>query len=344
MGHGDDVLTLHELSLSGGAELRSGSGNDRVMLFDVELGGDLFIRTRADADQAHIYDSFVEGDVTIFCGRGADVVNLDGNTFAGDVLVATRRGRDSIATARNSSPWGLSLDAGPGVNLTTVDGTIRAKYDFANGDGGWQTGFADYADYTAVHGQTPEEYYGIEAGIRSLPVELDRAATGMYLSGDNLSDDLVMFLKRRLSMADGLVPGRTYDAAFSIIFASRIPSGLIGAGGAPAESVWMKAGITVEEPQAVNTVGNDWRLNINTGNQSGDGPGAAVIGNIVNGRNWDASEARRYHIVRNSATGTARMTVGDDGQLWLFIGTDSGFMGTTAIYYLSVDVTLTPVS
>jgi hypothetical protein len=32
-----------------------------------------------------------------------------------------------------------------------------------------------------------------------------------------------------------------------------------------------------------------------------------------------------------------------DGRLWVVIGTDSGFEGTTEIYYLNGTITLTPI-
>jgi hypothetical protein len=50
----------------------------------------------------------------------------------------------------------------------------------------------------------------LEAGIRPLPAELGIEGTGYYLQGMNHSDDLFMFLKRRLGTDDGVVPGQEY--------------------------------------------------------------------------------------------------------------------------------------
>ncbi len=37
------------------------------------------------------------------------------------------------------------------------------------------------------------------------------------------------------------------------------------------------------------------------------------------------------------------VTTGDDGGLWLIVGTDSGFEGETRLYYTTIEVTLTPL-
>ena len=57
----------------------------------------------------------------------------------------------------------------------------------------------------------------------------------------NLPDDLFMFLKRRLGTDDGIVPGQKYRITYTMVFASSAPSGAAGIGGAPGESVFIKA-------------------------------------------------------------------------------------------------------
>ena len=38
------------------------------------------------------------------------------------------------------------------------------------------------------------------------------------------------------------------------------------------------------------------------------------------------------------------VTASDDGELWLLVGTDSGFEGLTGMYYQEIHVTLQPVA
>ena len=41
---------------------------------------------------------------------------------------------------------------------------------------------------------------------------------------------------------------------------------------------------------------------------------------------------------------TSLVNANSDGELWLLVGTDSGFEALTAIYYQRIDVTLTPIT
>jgi len=76
------------------------------------------------------------------------------------------------------------------------------SFDFRNGALGWEAGFADYPPAT-----NKEDLYGLRAEIRNLPPELGVNGTGFYIQGINRSDDLFMFMKRRLDSRDGIVAG-----------------------------------------------------------------------------------------------------------------------------------------
>jgi hypothetical protein len=39
-----------------------------------------------------------------------------------------------------------------------------------------------------------------------------------------------------------------------------------------------------------------------------------------------------------------RVASGKDGRIWVIIGSDSGFEGTTAVYYDAIDIQLTEVA
>src|SRR6266571_4731200 len=125
---------------------------------------------------------------------------------------------------------------------------VSISFDFRNGAQGWQAGFADYPPATDKNG-----FYELLAEIRTLPAELGTSGTGFYIQGNNHSDDLFMFLKRRLDSSDGIVAGQTYQITFTLVFASNAPSGCVGVGGSPGDGVTLKAGASPAEPLALLT-------------------------------------------------------------------------------------------
>jgi hypothetical protein len=183
----------------------------------------------------------------------------------------------------------------------------------------------------------------LEAGIRPLSSELGINGTGYYLQGMNHSDDLFMFLKRRLGADDGLVASQEYRVMFTVVFASNAPSGAVGIGGAPGESVYLKAGACAVEPEAYldSDIGH-YLMNVDKGSgNSGNGTAASVVGNIANG--LSAEESPRYISLKRQHEHQYTVNASLNGELWLVVGTDSGFERLTGIYYQSIAVTLIPV-
>jgi hypothetical protein len=223
--------------------------------------------------------------------------------------------------------------------LTAISSSVHLEFDFCDGAQGWEAGFAEYA---------PEmEDMQLEAGIRPLPAELGIEGTGYYLQGMNHSDDLFMFLKRRLGIDDGLVPGQEYRIKFTIVFASNAPSGAVGIGGSPGESVFLKAGASTVEPEVYLDSATDYYLmNVDKGSgNNASGEAALVTGNIANGLSADEIDMENppYVSLKRQHEHEYTVTPSPDGELWLLIGTDSGFEGLTGIYYQRIAVTLNPV-
>jgi hypothetical protein len=214
---------------------------------------------------------------------------------------------------------------------------LSFSYDFRSGAEGWQ---ADFADYPPA--QRP--FFELSAEIRPLPAELGINGTGFHIQGKNLSDDLFMFLKRRLTVADGVVPGQTYQVTFTLVFASNAQSGCIGVGGAPGESVLMKAGASPAEPQVITAPVSDprvspWaRLNVDK-----SGLAASVSSNIANGLPCNPFSSP-YVSIQRQHQHTSLVNASSQGELWLLVGTDSGFESTTSLYYQRIDVNLVPVN
>src|SRR5467141_2520211 len=116
-----------------------------------------------------------------------------------------------VLALANFTPFALGQGTPPPVSIS---------FDFRNGALGWEAGFADYPPATDKN-----DLYELRAELRKLPPELGVNGTGFYMQGVNRSDDLFMFLKRRLDSADGIVAGQTYQITFTLVFASAAQSG-----------------------------------------------------------------------------------------------------------------------
>lgn len=218
---------------------------------------------------------------------------------------------------------------------------VSISFDFRDGSLGWEAGFADYPPATDKN-----DLYGLGTEIRSLPPELGVSGTGFYIQGNNRSDDLFMFMKRRLDSSDGIVAGQTYQVNFTLVFASAAQSGCFGVGGAPGESVGLKAGATPAEPIALldNSPLYAWlRMNVGKGGQGYGDLAASTTGSIANGIPC-GSEPPKYISIQRNHQHTSLVNANSRGELWLLVGTDSGYEGATGLYYQRIDVTLTPVS
>jgi hypothetical protein len=198
----------------------------------------------------------------------------------------------------------------------------------------WTGGFADYP-------VGEEEMFELVAEPRVLPHEVERTGQGFHLAGTNRSDDLFMFMKRRVG---GLRPNRVYRATFRVEFATEAPSGCVGVGGPPGEAVWVKAGATAEEPvPVVDQVGTTdyYAMNVDKGNQAVGGSDAVVLGDIAN-TNTDCLDWRWEMKTLQSERGELEVTADGQGRVWLLIGTDSGFESRTRLYYASVRAEFEP--
>ena len=196
-------------------------------------------------------------------------------------------------------------------------------WDFSTGTDGWTGDFADYP-------VGEEEFYELVFEHDTLPNPLDQNQFALKLSGNNHSDDLFMFAKKKIS---GLEPTTVYYVTFTIEFATDVPDGTMGVGGSPGESVYVKAGASVTDPRKVIGEDNFYRMNIDKNNQSQNGEDMVVIGNFANG-----TDQFVYTLKTVSNEKPFRVTSDDFGNLWLIIGTDSGFEATTTIYYNKVKV------
>lgn len=207
---------------------------------------------------------------------------------------------------------------------------LEFSFTFEENFEGWISGFSDYP-------VDEEDFFNLAAEHKTLPAPLNADSGSINIRGDNRSDDLFMFIKRKIT---GLNANETYRISIVIEFANNAPEESFGAGGSPGSSVFVKAGASQIEPlpEIMDEAGFEngfYRMNIDKGNQSTGGSNMVVIGNA--GHDGEEFE---YRLIERSLNNFEART-NSSGELWLIIGTDSGFEGTTSLYYNHVEVSLT---
>jgi hypothetical protein len=101
------------------------------------------------------------------------------------------------------------------------------------------------------------------------------------------------------------------------------------------------------EPEVYLDSATDYYLmNVDKGlGNNASGEAASVTGYIANGLSADeiGMENPPYVSLKRQHKHEYTVTASPDGELWLLVGTDSGFEGLTGIYYQCIAVTLNPV-
>ncbi|MCG6186549.1 hypothetical protein [Maribellus maritimus] len=193
------------------------------------------------------------------------------------------------------------------------------SYEFNSDTEGWTAGFADYPAGN-------DSFYEMLFEYATLPEPLDQTRGALKISGNNHSDDLFMFVKRKIS---GLQANKVYKVEFTVEFASNVADVSAGVGGSAGESVYIKAGVCATEPKP-ETDESDWyRMNIDKGNQAQSGEDMIVIGDFSNDTN--TNEYALKTVSGNIISFT--LTASGNGEAWLIVGTDSAFEATTTIYF-----------
>ncbi len=228
--------------------------------------------------------------------------------------------------------WGVLLFAaglyGCSLEGEVPNGVLDGEFTFEETDGGWKGGLAEYSKQTD---SASIEFKFIRS---ALPAAIDTTRHGLMIQSHNRSDDMFMFLKRKVT---GLEANQTYRVYFEIDLGTSYPENSVGAGGSPGSSTYLKAGASTKEPLAV--LENDfYKFNLDKGQQSESGTEMAVLGNVANGLT-----EYKYKLVRkDNATKPVDARTDANGTLWLCVGTDSGFEGLTSLYYDKIRVRLVP--
>lgn len=223
-----------------------------------------------------------------------------------------------------------SLGVAAAIGMSVLAGAAAAKettagltFDFNQNDGGFTPIFSDYPNEQGV-----EEFYELRSGHEEVPIA--EAGKGLFLSGNNHSDDLFMGYFKEVS---GLAPGTEYQFTVQFKLATNVESDMVGIGGAPGESVYVKCGVASEEPENSLDSLNHFRLNIDKGTQSQSGADMIVVGDLAKEEinrpgEYEFNEIETKVIARTDEAGT----------VYLVIGTDSGFEGVTAYYLDDISI------
>lgn len=209
--------------------------------------------------------------------------------------------------------------------------TSTFLYDFNKSDDGWK---GDFADLPVTYEPT---IYNLDYSRELLPLEDNKTNYGMKLTGTNRSDDLFMFMTKSVQ---GLAPNTEYNASLSIGMYTNEEGGQFGIGGAPGESVYIKAAVLGTEPKAIeqDEAGEKYyRMNIDKGNQSMEGKDTSILGNITK----PDSSQEGYQLV--TLQYNVKVTTNQNGEVFLLIGSDSGYEGLTTLYFDDIKLSLKKV-
>ena len=219
------------------------------------------------------------------------------------------------------------------TRVMNAGGSVVLDFAFCGGTAGWSGGFADLPPEGLN-----DPSYDLVFGLAKLPASAGARGQALRLAGTNRSDDLFMFVTRRIA---GLQPSTRYAARFRVSFATNAGPGCIGAGGAPGESVFVKAGAGPRRPRTVLRDGV-LRLDLDIGTQSRGGKDAAVLGNVA--APGLGCEGDRYAIKTLSGRERTLFPLTDrNGRLWLIVGFDSGYEGRSDLFIRRIRVELAPV-
>ncbi|TFE25979.1 copper amine oxidase N-terminal domain-containing protein [Cohnella luojiensis] len=213
---------------------------------------------------------------------------------------------------------------------TEVRDSITVSYNFSEGNDGWKGDFADLpVDYN-------KDIYELQYARELLPLgDANKTNYGLKLKGVNRSDDLFMFLTRKV---DDLKPNTAYQVKLDFGMYTSESGGMMGVGGSPSEAVKVKAGVINKEPAAIQKDDGGslyYRMNIDKGIQSESGADAKVLGDITK------PDSGKEGYQRVNFSYSAAVTTNAKGDLFLLIGTDSGYEGLTTLYFDDIKLTAT---
>lgn len=308
------------------AQLAAGRGGYRTTLGGCDQLGHPFAVTTPH--RGSNFD-FTESLTIAYVSTSCRDVGIEKETYAPNVGLAQR----SIITIGGPVTFDLAYARVAGSAVLGKSKEIVLVHNFNHGSRGWLAGFTDYNLRTSD--------LRMFAELRTLPEEVDARRSGFFIQSMNRSDDIFMFLKKLVGPEEGLEPNQVYHISYNIQFSSNAPTGCVGIGGSPGDSVYLKAGATMDEPLASLAEAGEVRLSVDKGQQSVGGRDAGVVGTIANGTSCIGS-SHPFVSVRKAYAHPYPVRTDDRGSLWFLSGTDSAYEGLTGVYFESITVRINP--
>lgn len=205
-----------------------------------------------------------------------------------------------------------------------VSNNVSVVSSFENGFDGWSVDLAEYN--TSMDSSMIEFKYAIE----KMPSDSTKKA--LRVQSHNRSDDMFMYAKKKIS---GLDSKKKYEVFFDIELGTYFHANSVGIGGSPGSSVFVKAGASSKEP-AKYLEGDFYKFNLDKGNQLEGGKELVTIGDASNG----LSEPGFKVVNRNNTSKLVTVKPNEKGEIWLCVGTDSGFEGLSVLFYDKISVSI----
>lgn len=195
--------------------------------------------------------------------------------------------------------------------------------DFQKDVNGWSAGYALYKDAN-------KDSVKFVSGRNKLESPLDTTHYGFKVQGRNDEDSLFLYAKKKVS---GLNSSKTYLLYFSVDLASSYPDTANGAGRLGN----LKVGASANEPKEVrDTVTKYNRATIGKGLWNVDGNEMGILGNLSNTATTSGYKLIGYN---NNAKPVA-IKPNAQGEIWLCVGADTRFKGTTTVFFDRIKVTI----
>lgn len=223
--------------------------------------------------------------------------------------------------------------AGTPTGATSSAYARQFTTDFTRDVDGWTSESSDYTTATAPSGVVVEQRATDQLGL-GYPA----GSKALFVSARNNSSDTFVYLKKQLT---GFVANTSYTVTFTVNLLSIAPTGCLGAGATPGESVWTVAGAAPAEPKAVTENGTV-KFSLDKGNNGTAGTTSVVLGNIGNGGGCSLPQQYAPKLYRNIAGPTVKAD--GEGKIWVYLGIDSAYDDTSSVYLQSVTTYFAPVT
>jgi hypothetical protein len=193
------------------------------------------------------------------------------------------------------------------------------NFQFTRGSAGWS---ADFTDYPVNEDPLADSIYQWKAEV--IPgAEATSGQHAYMISCNNVSGDVFMFLKKKI---EGLRPNTNYNVVYEIQLSSNAVAG---------QGIILKGGASELEPKKVIENGY-YVLNIDKGTDTTSGENAISFGDI--GASNPVTDYNSTTKGNSNSYAPFITRTNSKGELWLVLGTDSLFEGTTTVYFTRIDL------